>query len=191
MKGTFRWFAVGAVGSALAVVIARRFLPRQKRVVTLMRVTLVDEDGNVVRNLGTHVVKSPKRYPKNGLAHLEREIERLLASRARRTSLSFHTPDDYRGASLRNWDGSLSIHFFFHPERADDKESEARAFFAARNLAPTTDYVASNGRIPDSPTILGWPLERSAARETTLAVLREVFKVRDEEPLDIRFEIDR
>ncbi|GEM_PF-6517056 len=203
-----RWsFVLLGVGGVATFVWLRTRKPRATTR-SYRRMGVVDEEGNVIRLGRPERVKDPTPYSVGGPERVAPYVQRLLASKKRQTTLSFRPRNDFGpdflkadgapslasrawgGFELRKWDGEPSLHMMFRPAGGEG-ELRARALFAARGIEPMKDYLASGGRVPDSPQLIGWPVAPDDALETCLAALRELCGVGEHEGLDITYEVKR
>ena len=99
----------------------------------------------------------------------------------------------YRGSSrcLLPAVSSQHVHQFFQTERQHEGEREAaiRASFSSLGIAPSRDYLAGNGGVPDATRVLHYPITGSTAVVTTLTrrILHELCGVSPAEAVDISY----
>ena len=69
------------------------------------------------------------------------------------------------------------------------REAAIRAFFSSLGIAPSQDYLAGNGGVPDATRILDYPIKGSTAEVTALTkrILQELCGVSATEALDISY----
>jgi hypothetical protein len=150
-----------------------------------MWVVTVDDDGN--EKDGHWVdIPEPDHFTSDGFAQIESYVSRLLRSSARFTSVIIATPDQQIAVSLWQRGGvpefTLSVEWRSQPER----ERAVRQFFAERGLSVSHDYLAGNGGVPDATRCLAYflPPEVQFITAITRDGLREIYNVREQDPLD-------
>lgn len=131
---------------------------------------------------------APDRYPTHGVDHLEPYVARMLRPTNRSAFLHIFTPDGRRGTSLEVTDGAVSVDLSVDWRNDPQREAAIRAFFTARRIAPSIDFVSSNGEIPDAIRNLIYPVSGDTAEITALIkrILEELCGISPAEALDMR-----
>jgi hypothetical protein len=155
-----------------------------------MWVVSVDEDGNDLGDGRWVKIPKPDIFKRDGTAQIQSYVSRLLRSTARFASLIIAAPDQQVAVSLWQRGGipvfSLSLQRRSEPER----ERAVRQFFSERGLAIFQDYLAGNGDVPDATRCLAYFLTSDCPFITgiTQDVLRRIYSVRDQDPLNFTFQ---
>ncbi len=126
----------------------------------------------------------------NGFHHIEPYVSRLLVPTNHFKALHIFTPDGNRGFGFSARDGRVEVGLMVEWRQEAQKEAAIRAFFSSLGIAPSRDYLAGNGGIPDATRILDYPITGSTAEVTALTkrILQELCGVSPTEALDIRYE---
>lgn len=139
---------------------------------------------------GVSFEAAPDHYATNGFQHIQPYVARLLVPTKQFKFLQIFTPDGRRGFGFSAKDGvvqaSLTVEWRQEPQR----EATIRAFFSALGIAPSMDYLAGNGGVPDATRVLEYPIAGSTADVTALTkrILQELCGVSPTEALDISYE---
>jgi hypothetical protein len=138
---------------------------------------------------GVSFAPPPDHILKNGLDHLQPYISRLVVLSKRYKALSIFTPDGKRGFGLSAKDGSVQAGLTVEWRQEPQCEAKIRSFFSSLGVAPSQDYLAGNGNVPDATRILEYPVNGNADEVTALTkrILKELCGISLEEPLDIRY----
>ena len=139
---------------------------------------------------GIEFAPPPDHYATNGFDEIERYVARLLVPTNTFKFLHIFTPDGSRGFGLDAKDGTVRAGLTVEWRQEPEREAKIRSFFASRGIAPTEDYLAGNGGVPDATRILSYPIIGSSAEVTALTkcILQELCGVSPAEALDINFE---
>ena len=175
-----------AVGGALA------YLGRHPVRITSpwMLVTTVDAHGNPI-GAGKWVRNpDPAVVARDGMSRVAPYVARLMASRARFTSLIISTADGQGGFLVIHEHGQARLGLNVEWRSEPKKERDIRKLFAGLGLAPTEDYLAGNGGVPDATRVLTYPVPGDAPHVAALCrrVLHEIYGVADTERLDFTYE---
>jgi hypothetical protein len=158
------------------------------RTVTTMHVVTVDKTGKTIRE---EVVDAPEpdHFTTNGFDHIEPYITRLLVPSPQFKSVIIATPDGNRALLLyaRNGKTEVSMHVAWRQE--PKREASIRKLFASLRIAPSKDYLAGNGGIPDAMRCLSYPIEGAADEITALTkrILKKLCGISPAEGLNITF----
>lgn len=173
---------VGSLGYLMQLVLGRA--PR------LMVVTSVDAQGRLVSAPRVEIIPRPEVVPQNGMDQLEPQVARVMASNARFSSLLAFTPDGRRGFGLHRTNGQATLALNVEWRQEPQRERAIRSLFAKLKIAPTQDYLAGNGWVPDATRILDYPLSGDSREVAAVCkrVLREIYAVTDEEGLNFTFQ---
>jgi hypothetical protein len=155
-----------------------------------MVVESVDSQGRLTRLPQVVRIPAPHRVQDAGLSQLQPQVTRLMASKARFTSLLVFTPDHLRGLGLHFTGGQASVSLTAEWQRHPEQEQAIRALFSGIQIQASKDYLAQNGSVANATRILEYPLPADADTATTICkrVLREIYAVRDEEALDYTYQ---
>jgi hypothetical protein len=185
-KGLF--FAVCSVACLIALGLAwtRAFFESGRGMV----VVTVDEQGKQIGLPQFVINPKPEVVDRNGLSHLDAYVARLMASRARFTSVIVMTADGQRGLSVHFTEGRASLSLDVDWRRQPQQEQAIRRLFSGLNITPTQDYLAGNGDVPDATRVLEYPLTGGPAQVAGVCkrVLREVYGVTDRDGLDFTYQ---
>jgi hypothetical protein len=180
------WVGVIIVTAGILVYLARHPF----RIVSKwMMVSTVDAGGNPVGKSQWVRIPDPDVVAHDGMSRVEPYVTRLMASRARFNWLSIFTPDGQRGFGVyyEHSQASLALNVDWRSE--PKKEHDIRRMFAGLGIAPTEDYLAGNGGVPDATRILTYPVPGDASKVAALCcrVLREIYGVTDTGRLDFTY----
>lgn len=131
----------------------------------------------------------PDHYVTNGLDRLEPYVSRLLQPTKGYNYLGMFTPDGIRGFGIDAKDGLSQATLTVEWRKESGREAAIRSFFSSLGIAPSQDYLAGNGEIPDATRILEYPINGNTAEVTSLAkrILQELCGISPTEALDITF----
>ncbi len=132
---------------------------------------------------------APDHYAKNGFDHIEPYVSRLLVPTNQFKFLHLFTPDGKRGFGFSARDGVVEASLTVEWRQEAQREATIRAFFRSLGIAPSRDYLAGNGGVPDAMRFLEYPISGSAAEVTALTkrILQELCGVSPTEALDISY----
>jgi hypothetical protein len=104
-------------------------------------------------------------------------------------SISFFTPDGNRGFGLHARDGNVEATLTLEWRQEAQRESAVRSFFESRGIAPSEDYLAGNGDVPDATRCLTYPIAGTAPELTALTqrILQGLYGISPTEALNIQF----
>jgi hypothetical protein len=138
---------------------------------------------------GVSVQRPPDHYATDGFSHVEPYISRLLVPTNRLKFLRIFTPDGNRGFGLHARDGVVEASLTVEWRQDAQREASIRSFFRSLGIAPSRDYLAGNGGVPDASRILEYPLSGSTVEVTALTkrILQELCSVSPTEALDIKY----
>jgi hypothetical protein len=155
-----------------------------------MWVVTVDCNGKELGNGRWVDIPKPDSFASDGFAHIEAYVSRLLRSSARFTSLIIATPDGQTAVSLWQRGGISEFTLSVEWRSEAEQEQALRRFFSERGLSTSHDYLAGNGGVPDATRCLGHFLPADAQFITALTkdVLRQIYRVREQDALDFTFE---
>lgn len=135
-------------------------------------------------------VPRPDSFRSDGFARIEGYVSRLLRALAPFASLIIGAPK--KNVAVDLWQRSAIPGFtLFVDWRAEpDRERAIRQFFAERKLPLSEDYLGANGGVPDAIRLLGYHLPPDAQFITALTkdVLRQIYKVGEQDALDFTFQ---
>ena len=132
---------------------------------------------------------APDHFEKNAFDHLEPYVSRLLAPSNRFKFLHIFTPDGNRGFGLTVRGGLVEAGINLDWRKEGQREATIRSFFGSLGVAPSQDYLAGNGGVPDATRILEYPVKGSTADVTALTkrILQELCGVSPAEALNISY----
>jgi hypothetical protein len=138
---------------------------------------------------GVSFEAAPDRYVTNGFDHIEPYVARLLVPTNRFKFLHIFTPDGNRGFGFSARDGKVEAGLTMEWRQEAQREAAIRAFFSSLGIAPSRDYLAGNGGVPDATRVLDYPVTGSTADVTALTkrILQELCGVSPTEALDISY----
>ena len=138
---------------------------------------------------GVSFEPAPKHYATNGFDHIEAYVSRLLMPTNQFKFLHMFTPDGKRGFGFTARDGVVEAGLTVERRQEAQREASIRAFFRSLGIAPSRDYLAGNGGVPDATRFLEYPISGSAAEVTALTkrILQELCGVSPAEALDISY----
>jgi hypothetical protein len=138
---------------------------------------------------GVSFEAAPDHYATNGFDHIEPYVSRLLVPTNRFKFLHMFTPDGTRGFGFSGRDGVVEAGLTVEWRQEAPREAAIRAFFSSLGIAPSQDYLAGNGGVPDATRILDYPIKGSTAEVTALTkrILQELCGVSATEALDISY----
>lgn len=181
------WVGVIIVAAGVLVYLARHPFHIKSQ---WMIVSTVDADGNPIGKSQLVRIPDPDVVMHDGLSRVEPFVTRLMASRARFTSLMIFTADGEQGIVVFYEHGQARLEMNVDWRSEPKKEHDIRRLFAGLGIAPTEDYLAGNGGVPDATRILSYPVLGDASKVAALCcrVLREIYGVTDTERLDFTYE---
>jgi len=132
---------------------------------------------------------APDHYATNGFDHIEPYISRLLVPTNCFKFLHMFTPDGTRGFGFDAKDGVVNAGLTVEWRQESQRETAIRSFFGSLGIAPSRDYLAGNGGIPDATRVLDYPINGSITEVTALTkrILQELCGVSPTEALDISY----
>lgn len=129
----------------------------------------------------------PTRYS-NGLTQLDSYLTEFCSRNSGFHSLIISTIDGKKGLSLFNQDGIIDINFSIERESEHLREQNIRSFFKGLEIAPSEDYLANNGGIPNSTRMLSYTLAED--EQQVIGITKEAVEklcgVGSNEDLDIK-----
>jgi len=177
---------VAFVGAGLVAVAAYFLLFPRNTFISLSR-----PSGGAVTfsRTGVSLEAAPDHYATNGFSHIEPYISRLLVPTNHFKFLHMFTPDGTRGFGFDAKDGLVHAGLTAEWRQESQREAAIRAFFSSLGIAPSQDYLAGNGGVPDATRILDYPIKGSTAEVTALTkrILQELCGVSATEALDISY----
>lgn len=155
-----------------------------------MYVVSVDAHGNKIGRGRWVRNPKPEVIDHNGLGHTETHIARMLTSRAPKSALIISTLDEQGGLLLFAEEKRVRIGLNIEWRDEPKREQAIRQLFRELKVAPTQDYLASNGGVPDSTRIMEYPLSGNAQEiaGTCQKVLKEIYGAGEEEGLKYSYE---
>jgi hypothetical protein len=143
----------------------------------------------VFSSKGVSFEAAPDKYPTNGFDYIGPYVSRLLVPTNQFKFLNFFTPDGTRGFGLDAKDGVVTAGLTVEWRQERQKEAAIRSFFRSLGIAPSRDYLAGNGGVPDATRILDYPIKGTPEEVTALTkrILEELCSVSPTEALDIRY----
>jgi hypothetical protein len=138
---------------------------------------------------GVSLEAAPDHYATNGFDHIELYVARLLVPTKQFKFLHMFTPDGTRGFGFSARDGVVEAGLTVEWRQEAQREAAIRAFFSSLGIAPSRDYLAGNGGVPDATRILDYRITGSASEVTALTkrILQELCGVTPTEALDISY----
>ena len=138
---------------------------------------------------GVSLEAAPDHFATNGFDHIEPYVSRLLVPTNRFRFLHMFTPDGSRGFGFSARDGVVKAGLTVEWRQEAKREADIRAFFSSLGIAPSRDYLAGNGGVPDATRILEYPITGSTAEVTVLTkhILQELCGVSPTDALDISY----
>ncbi len=138
---------------------------------------------------GVSFQPAPDHFATNGFDHIEPYVSRLLVPTNRFKFLHIFTPDGNRGFGLTARGGLVEAGLTLEWRQEAQREAAIRSFFGSLGVAPSQDYLAGNGGIPDATRILEYPLKGSTAEVTALTkrILQELCGISPDEALNIGY----
>jgi len=133
---------------------------------------------------------APDHYATNGFDHVEAYVSRLLVPANHFKFLQLFTPDDARGFGFDAKDGVVHASLTAEWRKEPKKEAAIRSFFSSLGIAPSRDYLAGNGGVPDATRMLEYPITGNPAEVAALTkrILHELCSVSPTEALDINYQ---
>jgi hypothetical protein len=163
------------------------FFPRNTDFVILSR----PSGGTVTfSRTGVSFEAAPDHYSFNGFEHIEPYVTRFLVPTNKFKFLNFFTPDGNRGFGFSAKDGLVQASLFVDWRKQPEREAAIRAFFSSLGIAPSRDYLAGNGGVPDATRVLEYPVNGTPSEVTALTrrILQELCGVSPAEALDISYQ---
>lgn len=150
-----------------------------------MWVRSVGQSGNQLGEVRQVTLPETEQVPAEGLAHVGEYVSRLLGSEAAFASLIIATLDRQRGFLVWRRGGEITVSTHVDWRMDPQREQAIRQFFSSRGLAPTQDYLAGNGGVPDATRCLSYPCGSDARQiaDVYRSLLSEVFGVAEAEGL--------
>lgn len=138
---------------------------------------------------GVSFEPAPDHFATNGFDHIEPYVSRLLVPTNRFRSLHIFTPDGNRGFGLTARGALVEASLTLEWRREVQREAAIRSFFGSLGIAPSQDYLAGNGGVPDATRLLQYPVKGGAAEVTALTkrILQELCSVSPKEALNIGY----
>jgi hypothetical protein len=138
---------------------------------------------------GVSFESAPDHYAYNGFDHIEPYVARLLVPTKHFQFLHIFTPDGNRGVGLSAKDGVVKAVLTVEWRQEAQREAAIRTFFSSLGIAPSEDYLAGNGEMPDAIRFLDYPVSGNTTEITTLTkrILQELCSVSPTEALHIAF----
>jgi len=138
---------------------------------------------------GVSFEAAPDHYATNGFAHIEPYVSRLLVPTNRFKFLHIFTADGNRGFGFSARDGVVEAGLTVEWRQEAQREAAILSFFSSLGIAPSRDYLAGNGGVPDATRILDYPIKGSPVEVTALTkrILQELCSVSPTEALDISY----
>ncbi len=153
-----------------------------------VRVTNVDRSGK--RKGPVEWVDVPKaQRVAPGFPGIEPFVSRVVASRASSSWVTISTMSGRTSLSIAKQGDTLLLGLSADVRRSLSEERRIRAFFDARGLAPSSDYLAKNGGVANATRVLDFPVKGAPPQVARIAMdlLREVYRLTERTTLDIRF----
>jgi hypothetical protein len=154
-----------------------------------MKMSYVDREGRKTRP--SHFVDvPPSTRHAAGLAEIEGYVARVIASKAKSSSVHFSTKSGNTAIGVAKLENKLSLGLVTSTRRERKREAAIRQFFAALSISPSADYLAANGGVPNATRVLEFPVPHDPAVVAQIAadLLRNIYRLRDSTTLDIRFQ---
>jgi len=138
---------------------------------------------------GVSFEAAPDHYTTNGFDHIEPYVSRLLVPTNEFKFVHVFTPDGNRGFGFSAKDGKVEAGLTVEWRQEAQREAAIRAFFSSLGIAPSRDYLAGNGGVPDATRVLEYPITGSTTEVTALTkrILQELCGVSPTEALDIKY----
>jgi hypothetical protein len=138
---------------------------------------------------GISIESAPDRYATNGFDHIQPYVSRLLVPTNRFKFLQIFTPDGNHGFGFTAKDGKVEAGLIVEWRREAPREAAIRAFFNSLGIAPSNDYLADNGGVPNTTRVLDYPITGNTDEVTALTkrILQELCGVSPTEALDIKY----
>lgn len=135
-----------------------------------------------ISHSGFGLKPAPDHFATNGFAHIETYIARLMASTEPRKGLIIMSEDKERGLVLIMRSGTPYALLDADWRKEPEREARIRSFFKDLNIAPTKDYLAGNGLVPDATRFLEYPLAGNVQEVTALTkrVLHDIYAISPE-----------
>jgi hypothetical protein len=174
------------VGITVAAVVAYFLLFPRNTFISFSR----PSGGRVtLSRTGVSLEAAPDHYATNGFDHIEPYVARLLVPTNQFKFLNMFTPDGTRGFGFDAKDGVVHAGLTVEWRQESQRETAIRAFFSSLGIAPSRDYLAGNGGVPDATRILEYPVTGNTAEVMTLTkrILQELCGVSPTEALDIKY----
>jgi hypothetical protein len=133
--------------------------------------------------------KPPDHYAAGAFDHIDSYVSRLMAEPQKGHWVMMFTPAGDRAFALHGSRDVIEAHLTVEWRQEPQREAAIRAFFEARGIGPTEDYLAGNGGVPDATRLLAYPLTGSPSEvtATTKRILQELCSISSTEPLNIRY----
>ena len=149
--------------------------------VTISRTSFSRSSGGTATILRTGVSfkAAPDRFDTNGFDHIEPYVSRLLVPTNQVKLLHLFTPDGTRGFAFDAKDGVVHAGFTVEWQQESQREAAIRKLFSSFGIAPSRDYLAGNGGVPDATRVLEYPVTGSTTEVTALTkhILQELCDV--------------
>src|SRR6266516_1162615 len=138
---------------------------------------------------GVSLEAPPDHYATDGFSHIESYVSRLLIPSKRFKSIGIFTPDGNHGFGLNAQDGKVEASLTVEWRQEAEREAAIRGFFSSLGIAPSRDYLAGNGGVPDATRYFSYPIIGSATEVTALTkrILQELCTVSPRDALDISY----
>ena len=156
---------------------------------TFITVTRSDGGSVTFSRGGLELESAPDYFTTNGFEQIQSYVSRLTAVTNGYQFLHIFTPDRMRGFGLSSEEGVVKAGLTVEWRDEAEREKAIRSFFGALGIAPSEDYLAGNGGVPDATRILEYPLTGSATEITALTkrILEDLCGISKNEPLTIKF----
>lgn len=138
---------------------------------------------------GISFAAAPDHFATDGMDHMAPYVARFLESAKQFKFLQLSTPDGTRGFWFDARQGVVHADLMVEWRREPQREAAIRAFFSSRGIAPSQDYLASNGGVADATRVLAYLVTGSPAEVTALTrrILQELCGVSPTEALNIKY----
>jgi hypothetical protein len=138
---------------------------------------------------GVSFESAPDRYSTNGFDHLEPYISKLLVVTNGYKFLHIFTLDGKRGFGFGARDGVVEAFLTVEWRQEAEREQSIRKFFGSLEIAPSRDYLAGNGGVPDATRVLEYRISGSTAQIAALTrrILQELCGIAPSEGLEIKY----
>jgi len=138
---------------------------------------------------GVSFESAPDHFASNGFDHLEPYISKLFATTNGYRFLPIFTPDGKHGFLFSARDGAVHASLIVEWRQEAQREATIGEFFSSLRIAPSQDYLAGNGSVPDAMRLLAYQISGSSVEVTALTkrILGELCGLAPTDALDIKF----